>query len=72
MLLLNFIMLQLLFISTHIILADTTAVKSESVSNIIDARVKLVKDDHAVISQFVRSLFTLLYEVTLEAYKQDL
>ena len=38
-------------------------VKTESVSNIVDARVALVKDDHAVISQFVRSLFTLLYEV---------
>ena len=42
--------------------ADTSA-KSDLSANTVDARVSLVKDDHAVISQFVRSLFTVLYEV---------
>nr|XP_026689713.1 E3 ubiquitin-protein ligase TRIP12 [Ciona intestinalis] len=38
-------------------------VKTESDSSLTDARVSLVKEDSVVISQFVRSLFTLLYEV---------
>uniref|UniRef100_H2YD20 E3 ubiquitin-protein ligase n=1 Tax=Ciona savignyi TaxID=51511 RepID=H2YD20_CIOSA len=38
-------------------------IKTESESSLTDARVSLVKEDVVVISQFVRSLFTLLYEV---------
>jgi len=43
--------------------ADNQIVKTESESSLADARVSLVKEDREVISQFVRSLFSLLYEV---------
>uniref|UniRef100_H2YD19 E3 ubiquitin-protein ligase n=1 Tax=Ciona savignyi TaxID=51511 RepID=H2YD19_CIOSA len=42
---------------------DQVMIKTESESSLTDARVSLVKEDVVVISQFVRSLFTLLYEV---------
>nr|CAB3267252.1 E3 ubiquitin-protein ligase TRIP12 [Phallusia mammillata] len=38
-------------------------VKTESDQSMTDARVSLVKEDRGVISMFVRSLFSLLYEV---------
>ncbi|CAK8697801.1 unnamed protein product [Clavelina lepadiformis] len=40
-----------------------TVTKVESASSLSDARVSLIKEDKIIVSEFVRSLFTLLYEV---------
>ena len=39
----------------------------ESASSLSDARVSLIKEDKIIVSEFVRSLFTLLYEVSIDA-----